>query len=40
MMKKIILLVLIFGFLMSCGRKGDLELKESFKVINKEKVIV
>ena len=39
MIKKIILIVLIFGFLTSCGRKGDLELQESFKIMNKEKVI-
>ena len=39
-MNKIILLIIILNFLISCGKKGDLEYKESFKHIIKQKVII
>ena len=40
MIKKIILIVILFTFVVSCGKKGDPEYKESkYKYINHKNII-
>ena len=40
MLKKILLIVILFTFVVSCGKKGDPEYKESkYKYINKKNII-
>ena len=40
MVKKLILLVLILNFVISCGKKGDPEYKETYKYKEYQKVII
>ena len=40
MIKKILLIIIILTFAVSCGKKGDPEYKESkYKYINQKKII-
>ena len=40
MLKKILLIVILFTFVVSCGKKGDPEYKESkYKYINQKNVV-
>jgi len=40
MVKKLILLVLILNFVISCGKKGDPEYKGTYKYKEYQKVII
>ena len=40
MIKRVILFIIVLNFLLSCGKKGDLEYKESLNSSHKQEVIV